>query len=192
MSSDESFTFTEAVEEAQAQQRECGSCKACCKVIGVPEMESPPGKWCSKVVEDKSSACGGCTIYEKRPESCREFVCVWASGRADNIFRDDTDTPVGMNERPDNFGAVVFNFEGPHGDPVIGIAETKVNGLGRRHVRKLIDRIHGIGFDVMYMSINGDPLVLQGSGAWKNMAGEPELDSYDIVDGGIWVPRGSS
>lgn len=50
----------------------CGSCTMCCKLMGVPELEKPPGEWC-KHCDPKV----GCTIYDDRPESCKDFECLW-------------------------------------------------------------------------------------------------------------------
>jgi hypothetical protein len=53
-------------------KRECGTCSLCCKVLSVPEVFSPAGKWCKHF-----SAGAGCDIHQLRPRSCREFSCVW-------------------------------------------------------------------------------------------------------------------
>jgi hypothetical protein len=53
--------------------RDCGDCTFCCKMMGVSEMDKPPGKWCSEC------AIGvGCKIYDERPDGCRMFACSWA------------------------------------------------------------------------------------------------------------------
>jgi hypothetical protein len=52
--------------------RECGKCSLCCKVMGVPEVKKD-FEWCPHC----KPGCGGCTIYEKRPERCRDFNCQW-------------------------------------------------------------------------------------------------------------------
>jgi hypothetical protein len=186
---DPTTVLESAIVEAQSQQRECGSCKVCCKVMGIPEMESEPGSWCPKTVAKKADNCGGCTIHEKRPITCREFVCVWASGRADNVFRDDDETEITGDERPDKYGAMVFSFTNNEGDPVIGVAETKPNGLNRPHIQRLIDRVSAAGFEILYLDTEMEPTLLEGSGKWKEHASAPEVDVLDIVNGGIWIPR---
>ena len=50
--------------------RECGSCTLCCKVMGVNALDKPPGTWCVHCDIGK-----GCTIYETRPQGCRNFQC---------------------------------------------------------------------------------------------------------------------
>lgn len=54
-------------------ERICGDCKVCCDVLIVdaPEMVKPPGVLC------KHWCAGGCSIYDKRPGTCRGFFCVW-------------------------------------------------------------------------------------------------------------------
>lgn len=56
--------------------RGCGSCTLCCTLMAV-QMEpvstiaKPAGVRCSKL-------CGkGCSIYEARPDACREWSCLW-------------------------------------------------------------------------------------------------------------------
>ncbi len=74
-----------------ALMRQCGSCTACCTVMGVEELSKPSFKSCTHVVTQ------GCGIYSDRPQSCRNFVCVWLldSGK---IFRN--------MERPDHLGVM--------------------------------------------------------------------------------------
>jgi hypothetical protein len=52
--------------------RACGSCSLCCKVMGIDELDKPPGAWCPKF-----KAGAGCTIHGAHPASCRAFQCMW-------------------------------------------------------------------------------------------------------------------
>ena len=52
--------------------RDCGTCTLCCKVMGIVELEKPKGVWCDHAVPGR-----GCAIYDKRPDSCRVFSCLW-------------------------------------------------------------------------------------------------------------------
>ena len=45
----------------------------CCKLLHVIELEKPANKWC----EHCRPGCGGCTIYETRPQICRSYACGW-------------------------------------------------------------------------------------------------------------------
>lgn len=55
--------------------RSCGSCTLCCKVLAVPEIAKPAGHWCPQARKGT-----GCSIYDTRPEMCREFRCLWLQG----------------------------------------------------------------------------------------------------------------
>lgn len=52
--------------------RACDGCTLCCKVMGIDELEKPPGEWCARCDPRK-----GCTDYANRPKECREFHCRW-------------------------------------------------------------------------------------------------------------------
>lgn len=54
--------------------RTCGKCSLCCKVMGVPEIK-PDHEWCQYCKPGVKG--GGCTIYESRPQRCRDFLCQW-------------------------------------------------------------------------------------------------------------------
>lgn len=58
---------------ALAPGRECGDCTACCKIMTVdaPEFKKPPGVMCQFVMH------GRCGIHPSRPQSCRDFFCLW-------------------------------------------------------------------------------------------------------------------
>ena len=72
--------------------RECGDCQACCIVTAIdkPEIQKMSGAAC------KHSLCGGCDIYETRPQVCRTYYCGW---RRMNLFPD--------NWRPDKSGLFI-------------------------------------------------------------------------------------
>ena len=53
-----------------APGRNCDGCTMCCKIFGIPELEKPRHRWCSHCTVGV-----GCRIYDRRPPSCREFVC---------------------------------------------------------------------------------------------------------------------
>ena len=52
--------------------RQCGTCTLCCKVMGIRELEKPPGAWCPHCTAGR-----GCNIYSDRPPSCAAFACAW-------------------------------------------------------------------------------------------------------------------
>ena len=53
-----------------SNERDCDGCTLCCKVMHVPELDKPAGRWCPhcKVAD-------GCGVYETRPQTCRIFRC---------------------------------------------------------------------------------------------------------------------
>lgn len=57
-------------------KRKCGSCVACCLT---PSLSAPPhkgiGDHCPKVC--RTGRKRGCSIYETRPDPCREYQCHW-------------------------------------------------------------------------------------------------------------------
>jgi hypothetical protein len=55
--------------------RQCGSCTLCCKLIPVEELHKAAGQRCQHVRAGK-----GCSIYARRPFSCREWSCLWLKG----------------------------------------------------------------------------------------------------------------
>ncbi len=52
--------------------RVCGQCQACCRLVPVPEIDKPANHRCRH-----QSYAKGCTIYARRPVSCRAFGCRW-------------------------------------------------------------------------------------------------------------------
>jgi hypothetical protein len=53
--------------------RTCGQCSLCCKLARVDELDKPAGVWCRHCAPGR----GGCTIYETRPDVCRNWACSW-------------------------------------------------------------------------------------------------------------------
>jgi hypothetical protein len=77
--------------EQRRRHRECGSCTACCTVMGVIEIGKPYNVPCQHVCP------GGCSIYMDRPQECRDWECQWRMGVVE-----------GMKEtRPDVLGAMI-------------------------------------------------------------------------------------
>ena len=77
-------------------RRSCGECTACCDgwLAGtIYGHEMKPGVPCHFVTA------GGCSIYERRPESpCRNFVCAWA----------EQNSPFAAAFRPDLLGVIII------------------------------------------------------------------------------------
>ena len=57
--------------------RECGDCTMCCQgflTANIHGYVMSPGIPCHFVGDN---SCGGCTIYEDRPEICSGYECMW-------------------------------------------------------------------------------------------------------------------
>ena len=59
--------------------RQCGSCNACCDILEVAGVDKPVNQLCRHW-----QAGTGCTIYDRRPQMCRSFVCAWLQGHLDD------------------------------------------------------------------------------------------------------------
>ena len=112
--------------------RECGSCSACCSVMGVPELEKGTYQDCRHRCE------AGCAVYPHRPPSCRTFECQWLRGVL------EVDGSIDTELRPDSCG-VIFEYqpESPVGEVYVawevlpgasasGPAKTVIAGLEER------------------------------------------------------------
>jgi hypothetical protein len=71
--------------------RSCGDCTACCSVKSVRELGKPSQVACRHLCQ------GGCTIYPRRPTSCREYACLWRQGLIEGDQR----------RRPDRLGVII-------------------------------------------------------------------------------------
>lgn len=83
--------YSSSEDNAAKSRRSCGTCSACCTVMGVKELDKPVDTPCSHCAPKSSKPC---LIYEARPESCRVFWCAWRCG----FFAD--------HMRPDSAGGV--------------------------------------------------------------------------------------
>lgn len=67
-----------------SKKRHCGSCKACCIVLDIGEpLNKPRGEPCKHLCDK------GCSIYDKRPTPCREYLCAWKMGFVSEEFHPD-------------------------------------------------------------------------------------------------------
>lgn len=83
---------------------DCGTCTVCCTLTIVKELEKLAGDVCEYCDS-------GCTIYNKRPDPCREFKCAYLQASKASIAL-----------RPDRSGIM---FEKITDDIVIGILDPK-------------------------------------------------------------------
>lgn len=71
--------FRPADRQAPPLLRQCGSWNACCDILEVAAVDKPVNQLCRHW-----QAGTGCTIYERRPQMCRSFVCAWLQGHLDD------------------------------------------------------------------------------------------------------------
>jgi hypothetical protein len=56
--------------------RSCDGCTMCCKLYEVPSLAKAENVWCAHCDMSK-----GCTIYDARPQECRDFFCHYRMDR---------------------------------------------------------------------------------------------------------------
>jgi hypothetical protein len=112
---------------------QCGSCTLCCKLLGVPELKKPPGKWCAHCTIGK-----GCKIYPERPQPCVDFECGWLISNLPLEYRPDHSHMVMTGENDKTFFI--------HIDPNYPNAtETKIG-------QKILDLIHKSGLSIILVT----------------------------------------
>ncbi len=71
--------------------RQCDGCTMCCKLLAVKDLDKPRAVWCEHCAIGK-----GCTIYEARPEACRNYYCAYM-----------TRATIAEHWRPEHSGMVI-------------------------------------------------------------------------------------
>jgi uncharacterized protein len=54
----------------------CGDCTLCCTLLHVTELNKPSHVRCVHLIQGVATR-PGCSIYHKRPQSCKDFECMW-------------------------------------------------------------------------------------------------------------------
>lgn len=104
--------------------RICGSCKACCTVIGVDEIQKGWHTPCPNLCDK------GCNIYSGRPKSCELWQCAWLSGWIDGDER----------RRPDKLG-VIFEYRVLAGHTLLVAYEAWKGALKEPSVQYLLGKL---------------------------------------------------
>lgn len=81
----------------------CGDCTFCCRAMGVTELDKPENVWCTFVRRKPS----GCSIYDERPKSCREFECYWLATQTSDIPENRMTLPF----RPDKSRVMIVESD---------------------------------------------------------------------------------
>ena len=61
----------------------CGECSVCCELFSIKELNKPKQSMCDKCTGT------GCGIYDKRPQTCREYFCFYISENLQEEARPD-------------------------------------------------------------------------------------------------------
>lgn len=70
-------------------ERRCGDCSLCCTYLSVRRSDNK-SNWKESWKHCKNCSGHKCIIYEKRPDSCRNFECLWLqSSDVPKRFRPD-------------------------------------------------------------------------------------------------------
>lgn len=151
--------------------RRCRSCSECCTALAVIELGKDEFSRCGSV----KPGCGGCAIYEARPESCREWFCGWLQGYGANA------------DRPDRIGVVLDAEEGVHGEGIIKAWITKDTPRGRQRIQELARN------QVVYVMLPGRRKLLGPPASVQRFinaaasVGLTEADIYDPVKANAFV-----
>lgn len=102
------------------KERSCGTCSACCTVLGIVALGKGPNTPCAHQVGK------GCSIYAQRPDECRTYTCGWLAGAFEG------------RDRPDRLG-VVFDASGSpsSGDEIVVVAREVMPGAAERAWRQI-------------------------------------------------------
>lgn len=122
-------------------KRECGPCTACCTTHLVRELKKPAQTLCKHVDERGFS----CSIYEQRPQSCRDYSCWWLAEARPDINRNTRYRVLLPSDRPDLSGIVVdigkMNGVGDLPQDVFVIREFRPGALNTLAGCALVERL---------------------------------------------------
>jgi hypothetical protein len=105
-------------------RRECGLCTACCTILGVTELHKPVNVECEHVCE------GGCSIYDTRPRTCRDWSCDWKNGLI-----------PGEDLRPDKLG-IIFDLRLEGCDPILCMWEVTPGAAKQNVLAAIISDVY--------------------------------------------------
>jgi hypothetical protein len=105
--------------------RTCGTCHACCIVLGIEELKKHTNQACKHL--DGRDPEHRCSIYDRRPKACSEYTCAWRQG----LFEEDFS--------PQQVGFVATAYE--QGWSLMVFDARKAGGLAAGHVKTAVQRI---------------------------------------------------
>lgn len=111
--------------EVLEANRQCGSCSVCCVTLGVPEIEKKAACDCPH----RKRGWKACSIYDTRPQSCRDFKCMWLEGY------------FGAKDKPDLVGCVFQGAYHPDIGPTLTVHESFPGAANNPRVQRIIDNL---------------------------------------------------
>lgn len=114
----------------------CDGCTACCKTMGVHELDKPANVRCVHCTMGV-----GCGIYQTRPDSCRAFECVWLRTQRGA-------SPLARELRPDASRVVMSTAE--NGETVVlNVGPDRPDAWQRGAMGQLVRRMLADGVPVL-------------------------------------------
>lgn len=99
-------------------ERQCGTCTACCTLVGVESIGKPGWAACKNERDPFIEDDPGCRVYESRPDGCRTYQCLWLLGALDD-----------EDDRPDRLGVMIDAYRMDDGSTGLVLYETRPNGF---------------------------------------------------------------
>ena len=129
--------------------RSCGTCYACCVVLGIEKLKKHTNQVCKHL--DGRNPAQRCSIYEKRPTACSDYVCAWRQG----LFEEDFS--------PQQVGFVVTVYE--QGWTLMIFDAQKAGGLAAGNVKTAVQRIlEGTQVDIRIAYLQSGTIVYMTKG----------------------------
>jgi hypothetical protein len=131
----------------------CGTCTTCCTICEIPELNKPAGQLCKHYSN-------GCTIYDTRPEACKNFHCLYVLQNIPEHYR------------PDNLG-VMFEKRPGYGFWV-GVETVK----GALHSKNTLNVVKALERDNSVCALEG----LDGNNFYNLLPGMQEGDFIEMIN----------
>lgn len=110
------------------EDRQCGSCYACCVHLGIEELHKYSGQTCRHLYGGSDPA-KRCSIYATRPSACAEYRCLWREGWGDDNFQ------------PSLSGFLVTGYPSERGEGISFTVLVFDKKLSEPHISDLISQL---------------------------------------------------
>ena len=119
--------------------KKCDKCSLCCKILPIQEIKKPENILCINCNE-------GCSIYNNRPSSCKDFKCEWL-----------IDNSMSTDLKPNNCDII---FEKISDKILIGNTDIKnIDAWKKDNVKKYIKSLNDEGVSVVISSFSNSPKI---------------------------------